>query len=51
MNPSNERALEEELGQLEVELHRVAALSTTSERDRAELAAPLERLKKTVRVL
>ena len=39
-------ALEEEIVSLETEMRRVAALSTTSDTDRAALAVRLQRLKK-----
>ena len=52
MNPTkskNERALEEDLASLEAQIARVAALSTTSDQDRANLAERLRRLKKKLR--
>ena len=52
MNSANskiERALVEDLVRLEAELERVAALPTTSDRDRAYLAERLQRLKKDAR--
>ena len=53
VNPAkskNERALEEDLARLEAEMNRVAALSTTSDEDRATLAERLHRLKKNARM-
>jgi hypothetical protein len=41
-------ALEEEIASLEAEMTRVAALSTTSDTDRANLADRLQRLKQKV---
>jgi hypothetical protein len=53
LNPAkskNERALEEDLARRDAEMNRVAALPTTSDWDRANLAERLHRLKKNARM-
>jgi hypothetical protein len=45
-NPPPEPTLNEEIQRLEAEITRVAALSITSDAERVDLAARLQRLKK-----